>query len=481
MNTTRRIAGNAAWLFVGSAISKLIEFAAFVYLARVLAANGFGLFSLAAAIVAYLLIVIDGGSATLGIREISQNKALAAKIGLNIYLLRLVLAALVYFCSAIILLVINITPQLKMLLLFTFIILFSRAMTIDWIFQGLEQMKFVALSRVLQQVCFFLLILFMVKSFGDLLLVPLIMVWANVFVAVLLLFIYLKYFSRFNLVDLEICGWWPRLVAAFPLGLASMLILIYYNLDVIMLSFMQNMTVVGWYNAAYKLIFVVIGIIGVFSAAVFPTVCKYFSADKIQAKKFLEKYFRLLIIWTLPLVVLGFFSADWLIQVIYGSAYLSGSSAFRLLLLTILLISFSGIYGTLVLLPAGKNREFMISVGLGALVNIGLNIWLIPKFSLTGAALATLLTEIVVAGSFFFWARAEISLRLGQYIIKPALAGGVALVITMVVVNFGAARELNLLIRAMFSFTVVYSVLIACLGEAGFLWDFVGEILRIPR
>ena len=53
--------------------------------------------------------------------------------------------------------------------------------------------------------------------------------------------------------------------------------------------------------------------------------------------------------------------------------------------------------------------------------------------------------------------------------------------ITMVVVNFGAARELNLLIRAMFSFTVVYSVLIACLGEAGFLWDFVGEILRIPR
>jgi len=478
VSTTKRIAKNAFWLFWGSAISKLIEFVTIVYLARVLTASGFGLFSIAQAILVYLLLMVDSGTSVLGIREIAKDKEKAPMIGSNIFPLRLVLSLIVFLLVLFLLIFLRISLELRLLFAFTFLSLFPRAINPEWLFQGLERNEYAGISKILQQLFFFGLVVLMVKSVNDLLAVPWSQFLGGLFASLILLFVLLKYFAPFRLKDIRPGNWWAYFIIAVPLGISSVFMQVYYNLDMIMLGFMQRPEVVGWYNAAYKLFYVFLGSMGVITITVFPMVCRLFKEGKEKARHFLEKYLHLMFLGAVPAALWSFYCSDPAIRLIYGNSYLPGSLAFKILVLTILIIAVSGIYGTLVLLPTGKNKEFMYSVGIGALSNIVLNFILIPPFSLVGAAVATLITEIIVAVAFFYWARREARLDVMKFVAKPALAGGTAFLVTFLTLNFFRLGDLLFLFSSFFIFSTIYLVIIGLSNEGGFLRGFVREIIR---
>lgn len=478
ISTTKRIAKNATWLFWGSAIAKLVEFVVIVYLARILTTSGFGLFSFAQAILVYLLLMVDGGLSVLGIREIAKDKGKASVVGYNIFSLRLVLALMIFILAIFLLVFLKISLELKLLFAFTFLSLFPRAVTPEWVFQGLERMEYVGISKVLQQLFFFGLVILMIKNVNDLLVVPWSQFLGGLGASLILLFVLLKYFIPFRLKDLRPGDWWPYFVIAVPLGISSVFIQIYYNLDVIMLGFMQRPEVVGWYNAAYKLFFVFLGSMGVISITVFPIVCRLFKEEKEKARHFLEKYMHLMFLGVIPAAIWSLYCSDPAIRLIYGNSYLPGSLAFKILVLTILVVAVSGVYGTLILLPAGKNKEFMYCVGIGAFCNLILNFILIPPFSLVGAAIATLITEIIVAVAFFYWARREVRVDGMKYVPKPALAGGAAFLVTFLVLNFVHLGDFLFLFSSFFIFSGIYLVIIGLSKEGEFLREFVREIIR---
>jgi O-antigen/teichoic acid export membrane protein len=480
-SATKRVAKNAFWLLLGSSISKLIEFITIVYLARILTVSGFGLLSFAQAILIYLLLLVDGGLSVLGIRETAKSKENLAIVGINIFSLRIILALIVFIFSAIVLFSLKISLELKLLLTFTFLLLFPRAITSEWVFQGLERMEYVGISKVLQQLFFFGLVLLVIKNVNNLLAVPLLQFSSSLATSFIFLFILLRYFMPFSFKNLHSRDWFNYIMVAIPLGLSSVFIQIYYNLDVIMLGFMQRPEVVGWYNASYKLFYVFLGTMGVFSAAVFPIVCKKFEEGKEKAQEFLEKYLRLMLLGTFPAVLLGLLCSESAIRLIYGSSYMPGLLAFKILLLNILVIAISGIYGTLVLIPSGKNKEFMYSVGIGALCNLILNFILIPPFSLVGAAVATLLTEIIVVISFFYLGGWKIGINWRKYIVKPALAGGVAFLATYLILIILRFNDLLFFLSSILMFSGIYAIIIASTSEITFLKEFISEIIRTTK
>jgi O-antigen/teichoic acid export membrane protein len=443
-----------------------------------LTASGFGLFAFAQAVLLYLLLMIDGGLSLFGIKEIAKDKTKSADIGVNIFSLRFILALLIFLLSALFLVFINISIELKLLLIFTFLMLFSRAITPEWIFQGLERMEFVGISKILQQAFFLGLVLVFVKNLDDLLAVPLLQFLGGLVTSLILLFVLLRYYARFRLRELRPREWTTYFVAAIPLGISSIFIQIYYNLDVIMLGFMQRPEVVGWYNASYRLFFIIFGIVGVFSATSFPVVCKKFNEGKQSATLFLEKYLHLMLLGAFPAVLLALLCSRPAIRLIYGAGYIPGVLAFNILILNILIVAISGVYGGLVLLPRGKNKEFMYSVGMGAFSNLLLNFLLIPPFSLVGAALATLITEIIVAIAFFYWAGMEIQLDWKKYVLKPVLAGGIAFLGTFIILGRLGLNDILFLFSSILLFSSIYILVIIFTKEGRFLSEIIGEIIR---
>lgn len=476
-SATKRVAKNAFWLFSGNAVAKVLEFAAIVYLARVLTVSGFGLYSFGQAILIYLLIVVDGGLSFLGIREIAKNGSQASGVVANLLSLRFLLASMIFLVSLLVILIVKINFDLKLFFILTFLLVFQRALTPEWIFQGFERMEFIGAIRIMQQSIFFILVLMLVKGLNNLASAALLQFITYLAVSLVFLTVLFRNFISFNIQAIRPKAWYPYLIETVPLGLSFVFIQIYYNLDMIMLGFMKSPEVVGWYNAAYKLFFVFLGALGAFSAAVFPTVCRKFELGREGAGLFLEKYLHLLMLAAIPTVLLGWLCAEPGLKLIYGESYLPGSLAFQILLLTILIISVSSIYGGLVLVPAGRNKEFMCSVGLGALCNVVLNMILIPAYSLVGAAVATLITEVIVALAFYYWGRREVLINWTKYLLNPGLASLIAfLPAVWLYRRFYDSNWLLLLVLT--SFIFIYSAIIALTSERLFLSDFLNEIIR---
>ncbi len=477
-SVTKRIAKNFSWLLAGNIASGLINFFAIVYIARVLGAAAFGLVQFAQAFLLYLVIVVDSGLSTYGTREIAQDHARAQTISVNIFSLRLLLALAVFCLSVIILFLVPLTPTIRLLFIITFLLVFYRALNADWVFQGLEKMQYVAGSKLLFSALSFTFILLFVRQPADLVNVPLIQFIFGFAIALAILFVLFKRFFSFDLKKVSIASWPQAFMLAVPLGISTIFLQIYDNLDTIMLGIIDTAAVVGIYNAAYRMFYIFAGVFSLWLATVLPVVCKRMHVDVAGTKVFLEKFMRLTMLVAVPITVLVFLSAPLIIKIFFGGEYSRSITALKYLIWALIPLAISSTYGTLVLIPAGFFNLFLVSVGGGALTNAVLNLLLIPRYSFVGAAVATIIAQ-VVAGVFAFHFSQKV-MRLGfvRYLIKPAaisLFASLAFFLAYLV-SAGQHQIMQLLAGNIIFFVI--AGMLAVYLEHDFIAGFIREIMR---
>lgn len=472
MSVTKRIAKNFSWLLLGSVIAGALNFIANVYLARVLQAAAFGLLFFARAFLSYLVLLVDSGLSIFGAREIARDRSRTGNIANNILLLRLLIACIIFFGSFFVLYLLPLTNQMRLLFLATFLFLFYRALNPDWVFQGLEKMEFNGLLKFFVALFSFTLIIVFVHQPRDLIKVPIILGLTGVFVAIIFLWLLFKFFSGFKLANLSPKTWKNFLLKAFPLAAAVIMIQIYNNLDTIMLGVMDSQVVVGYYNAAYQILFVLVGLFGVWQTTAVPVVNKKMAVDKNQAKTFVNKYLKLTVFAVAPLVGLNFFLAPIIINLVYGSGYVNSVTALQALIWALAPITLGGAtFGVLVLVPAGRFNSFFIAVALGAALNVFLNYLLIPQYSYIGAAIATIIAEICVGLITFYLAK-----RIFSFDLKPLLE---AAIFSGLAAYLAVGLYADLFLTPVI-FIILY-LLLLLLVERKFILDFVREVIRVEQ
>jgi O-antigen/teichoic acid export membrane protein len=479
MSTTKRIAVNFSWLSIGEVAARGFGFLTVIYLARVLGAAAFGLLNFAQAFLAYLVLMVDSGLSIYGTREIARETSKTGPVSLNIFAIRLFLACVIFIISSSMVFLINMPFEMRLLFVYTFLFVFYRALNADWVFQGLEKMGYIALSRVLFSALVFVATILLVRQSHDLVRVPLIHFIAGISLSLIFLYLLFKRFASAGLEHLKTGNWWDYFSESIPLGVSYILVQIYYNIDTIMLGFMKSVEVVGLYNAAYKLFFGGLLLFGLWQSTAFPVVSRRISSDKASAVVFLKKYLRIAILFGIPVSFLITFLAPSIIQIVYGPSYLSCSIVLQILIWSILPIIISGTYGMLVLVPLGKNKLVLYGVLSGAVVNIILNLMLIPPYGFIGASVATLLAEIIVGAVMFFFAYKEMRLGFLGLIFKP-IAGAL---FSLLAVDI--SRHLFIIKNILISFTfdaflfcAGYVVFILLFGEGMFLKSFFEEVFR---
>ena len=159
-----------------------------------------------------------------------------------------------------------------------------------------------------------------------------------------------------------------------------------------MLSIMVGYIAVGIYNAAYRLVLVLVFIPSILVTAIFPLMSQHFESSKNLLKLEYEKSVKYLFIVSTFIFVYGLIFADKIILIMYGEGYSTSIAALQALIFVVPIIFLTYLFGN-ILGAVNKQRVVTIVACANALLNVGLNLILIPKFSYIGASIATVATE----------------------------------------------------------------------------------------
>ena len=411
MNTIQRIAKNTGVLFISNIVSKVFSFFYVMYTARYLGVEGFGILSFALAFTGIFGVFTDLGLRSLTVREVARDKSLASKYLNNITVIKVILVSVTF---GIIVLVINILgyPEqtIKVVYLIALSVIFTAFTGMFYsVFQAFEKMEYQSLGQILNSALMFSGVMIAIKyNFTIIGFASLYLMASIIILGYSLVILRRKFFNPFfvwSLREIEIdwSFWKPTIKEALPFGLTGISGMIYTYTDSIMLSLMQGNEVVGWYNAAYRLILILLFIPGIINSAIFPSMSKFYISSQNALKLMCEKYFKIMLIIGIPIGVGTTLLASKIILLIFGNEYRPSIIALQILVWT-MVFTFAG--AAFVKLFESINKQIIITKisGICVIVNILLNLLLIPKFSYIGASVATVITEFILVGSIFIFA-----------------------------------------------------------------------------
>jgi O-antigen/teichoic acid export membrane protein len=214
----------------------------------------------------------------------------------------------------------------------------------------------------------------------------------------------------------------PLLRETAPLALATVFVAIYFRIDTVVLRVFQGEHAVGLYAGIYR-VFEGLALLAVTCRSLlFPVMARAADGPSESLAVLCRRTVRVQLLFTLGVAVFISFHASGIVQGILGPDY--GAAAPGLVLL-IWALPGSYMADTLLFLLTAQRRQAWgtWAVGLTALLNVTLNLALVPRFSFLGAAVATVASEwLCFALLLFMFQRSVPMLGLGSVAWRPVLA-----------------------------------------------------------
>ncbi|HEY4355749.1 MAG TPA: flippase [Acidobacteriaceae bacterium] len=183
---------------------------------------------------------------------------------------------------------------------------------------------------------------------------------------------------------------------SWPLILASLLVMIYMRTDQILLGFFVGPKAVGYYSAAVRISEIWYAIPTLVCSSVMPRLLKVFRENKDLYYQRIQIVYNLLFLVSLILAIVTIPSSHFAITLLFGKLYLPAASVLNIHIWTGVFV-FLGVLGGQQLIHEGLTMlELWRALG-GAVMNLVLNLVLIPKFGIQGSAVATLAAQMTAS------------------------------------------------------------------------------------
>ncbi len=468
MSGSKRIAGNLFYLLSGGVVASVLEFMTEVTLARRLTDQGFGHWSYVQSVIIYLLLIMDMGLAVYGAREIARYKDKAPEFIANIVAIKSLLAVVILAIFSAVIMLLDMSSELKILYIGGALLLVPQALNPEFIYQGFERMAGIALWRISNFLFYFILVYFLVRDRSSLWTVAYYKAGAGIISVVVLWLIVKKIFILPRLSDLNIKVWPRYMRVAVIMAFSFVIINVYHTFDTLMLGVFTTPETVGWYNAAYKVILQFVGLAIILQVVFGPV----FSRQRDRSAELAEtlNYFSVLLMIIAGLVCgLVFLLGDHIILLLFKQSYFNAIGILRLLSVSLLFVFIQFIF-TSPLLYCGHEKVYLVSMFAGAVVNITLNFVLIPLFGYSGAAAATIISNVIIGltGYYFLNGRTDIPRSVFKTIINIAL---------FTVISVAGLSVFFRSYTAGLIFVVIYSVFILKL-YGRLIWELITQLFH---
>ena len=396
MSHVRTIFKNISWLMISQIIASICGFIWTIIIARYLGVKLNGVLGFAISFSGIIGITLDLGISSYIVRQVATNYDSAPKYLGNAIPLKTIFSVGTLLLSLIILIIMK-SNELTITITLLFVIegiIKTFIGLLNGFFQAFEEAKYQGIGNTISNIL--LLIFILLAVFTDLGIygITFAYILANLIALIYEYCVLEKYIAKPE-YEFDKALSKKLILLSLPFAATGILYSIYYSIDVVMLTNLIGDYATGIYNATYKLISILTMFNGIYAAVIFPVMSKFFKNDKKLLVISYEKSIKYLMLILIPIAVATMFYSLDIVQLIYGFEYSNASSVLSILIWTVCLLSISAAGNTLL---NASHKEVTVTkiYAIAAVFNIVLNLFMIPYLSYDGAAITTVLSDVLI-------------------------------------------------------------------------------------
>ena len=480
-NDISKIKKNSIYNILRTAFKIIYPLVTLPYIMRVLEAENVGKIDFSGSIVSYVSLVATLGVAAYAVRECSQHRENAEDLGQTaseILSINIVSTIIAYIGLVVVLLFSRELDSYRLLIGIQALTIAFDIIGADWLNSAMEDFRYITIRTIIVQIISLIAMFIFVRTKDDYVIYAIILTVATSGASLINVFYRRKYCKTRFTLKLNLKKHLIPILLLFSLQISQS---IFVNSDKTILGLIKGDYQVGLYGVSVRIYTMANTMLAAFTTVMIPRLSEGFAKKDYGDINHLMKYaLELLLVLGIPCVCFIEAIAPEIITAIAGESYVDASLSLQLLGGALLFSMIGGWVLNLSLIPAGRDKEGLISSIICAVVNIGLNFVLIPLWGLNAAALTTLLAQLIGMVLMFFYMDKKIKIDGLSNILKGPLIGGLCFVL------------LGLLFRTVFNnvWIVVgatavaglasYAVVLTVFHNQLFL-DFAGSFIRRIR
>jgi O-antigen/teichoic acid export membrane protein len=434
--TSLTIAKNTGFLMASQVITWVVALPLVIFLSRYLGPARVGEIQVANSIWAIIGVIAAFGMDILLAKEIARDPNRTVEfVGLTTTL------RFFFFLIGlgIVVLYINLVGYSQETILIVYIIGISTLFTL-WsgglrsALQGLEKMEYISLADAISKIFLTLAsIILLLLGFG-------VISMAALAIAAALIGLTIQFIALRRLIPLKFhFNWdpaWQMLKSCIPYLTATIFLVIYLEIDKIIISMFVNETAVGWYAAASRLVGTFLFIPTVFIAAIFPVLSRMFSNTSEDLPRLMRKSFDLMLITGVP-IGLGLLAiAQPLVVLLFGKDF-ANSGPILAIRGIVLILTYQTILLGYFCMSTDKQNEWSIVMIVATIATIPLDLILVPWCQRAfgngaiGGGLSYLITEAFMVFIGIFLLPRKTILRANAWLAGKVMLAGILMVLSI--------------------------------------------------
>lgn len=450
----------------------------FPYVSRILLPEGTGKVSFATSLISYFVMFAQLGIPTYGVRacaKVRDDKHLLSKTAHELLIINLVMTVISYAALAVALIFVPRLRADRLLYIVVSLTIFFTTIGMEWLYKALEQYTYIAVRSILFKAVALVAMFLLVHEKKDYVIYGGISILASSASFIMNFFHARKYITMRPMGGYNFKPHLKAVAVFFAMSCAST---IYTHLDTVMLGFMDTDTTVGYYNAAVRIKNILVSIVTSLGTVLLPRAA-YYVEHKLwdQFRDISRKALNFTLVAATPMMLYFILFAKDGIFLLSGEEYAGSILPMRLAMPTLLFIGISNILGIQILVPMGKETYVLLSIIAGAVVDLILNIALIPTFGASGAAAANMIAEGTVVVVQFIMLRKEVfpsMVQIQYWKVALGLIGATAAAFWVAALPLGTF--LSLVVSSVLFFAV-YGIVLLVLKER-LTNEILGQMLR---
>lgn len=395
-NERKKLIENFFSLSVLQVLSYVFSLITLPYLAKTIGAENFGRIAFGAAVISYFQCVVQWGFRYSSVRDIAISRddpVAVSKIASKVLCASLFL---MIASSLVLLLLVCLVPSLyaeKEIILITALIIPGYTFFPDWLFQGMEKMKYITFMSFFSRLLFTISIFLFIKSPDDYVLEPAIQALGQFLPGILSLMYGIKIFNlKLKFVGFKepIC----TLKEGFNVFFTQFMPTLYNQMSIVLLGSLVGQTAVGLFSAAYKFIGISEQFSAVLSRTFFPFLAR--RMDKHRMYALISGSISLLVSLVLLL------GADIIINLFFTDEYTEAVFLLRILAFGPFFLFLRNTFGVNGLILIKKDKSYRNIVFICSVLGFVLALFSIPKWGSVGVAITFMVSWALMGLCSYF-------------------------------------------------------------------------------
>ena len=391
----RRLAINFLFLSDGEFTAKLLTFASFSFLARMLGPWQYGLLEFTLALMVFFTLPVDLGLGSYGAREIARNPQNAARLLTEITQLRLLLALCSMCAVGVFVLLIHKSLELKLLLLLYGFSLLSGPFLLQWFFQAHDQMHWVGAASIVRQTIFAGLVFLFCRPGWPLVNVGFIECASVAGVAGFCFYVTrtkMGFSSPGRLLTRKCLA--AHLKEASPIGLTELAWAFMWYFCTVLLGFIFADRSLGWFGASHRALMALHTFVWLYFFNLLPSISRCVGQPHRHILDLMDGSVRFAAWSGLLAAAVLTAIAPFLLTLIYGPSFRAASASFAILAWMLPVAMLSG-HHRYMLIAFGQQRTLLGCTAVSATAAVILGFLLVPLYGGPGAAWALLAANTI--------------------------------------------------------------------------------------